>query len=977
MSPIESEPVRVVSPAPGVPQEDQVSPPEEGIEEPEEPPGEEQKKVLVPRAPSQPTAAEIAEHAASGHVSHRSWCIHCVRARKAVQPHYQVDRAGGDGLPTLHMDYFYLSSADAEEEDVMPHLVVRCDKTRRTWATALPQKGTHVFNISWLCSIVREAGWKKMILFSDNEPAMKALKQAVVEAMKDLELTLQESPTSAGHENAPSNGTAESAVREVKRMIRAILSELESNMGQKLNVDHHMLAWVARHAAFLITRFRIGEDGKTAYQRALGREWRRPTIVFGEQILFKAVGAEGHKRKSPLEPRVTMGRYVGTASRNADLLVMTPTGVVKGHSLHRRAELDRWSTERFEELRGLPWKMSNPVERAPQNRVDMPALEGEQPKGEEKEFKPRHLYVLKSDTEKFGYTPCCPGCIAQIAETAARSHNDECRLRIQRKLMETEEGQARVKRAQERVEADYGRKAKRPALEGRPPPDVPEVAASEAAGAPLARPAELTEGMAPEPGRQQGRKRKGEDLEDLYMSEAAQARPIDEPQVISQQGGSSGSGGARPAPAAVQEEPAQADVEIAEPEATSAGSIEKIFQNHGVKCSRREAETLSNLVASLGVDQRSPSVMNDGLWLNMEEKGWKLQTDREAEAMFQALEQNKPLLVTGLPSNGAFVDLQRSQNDLQKISREDAKRQIACKRKCMRACIDAYRQQIHEKRYFLQECPRGTKDFGTSQYSNLSDDTFVVDGPTCVWTVDESGGRLAGTKIKKRTRRVTNSAPVAKASKVICKGDDTKTWKRKLQFKEGTVRVPTDYPPKLVDAIARGIRAQLVPDGQIKEIGHVGGPDPHEEANFEEHHHETLPKAEGLYVKEPVIDANTGVELDPIKVAEARATELAWIKKQDVYQQVPTSMCYEETGGPPITLKWVDRNKGDSTKENFRSRLVVREVKSQGQAAMIPEFALFSSMPPLEALKLMCSLLATLRVSRGGGKLTLTLSLRN
>ena len=183
--------------------------------------------------------------------------------------------------------------------------------------------------------------------------------------------------------------------------------------------------------------------------------------------------------------------------------------------------------------------------------------------------------------------------------------------------------------------------------------------------------------------------------------------------------------------------------------------------------------------------------MNDGLWLNMEEKGWKLQTDREAEAMFQALEKNKPLLVTGIPSNGAFVDLQRSQTDLQKISREDAKRQIACKRKCMRACIDAYRQQIHEKRYFLQECPRGTKDFGTSQYSNLSDDTFVVDGPTCVWTVDESGGRLAGTKIKKRTRWVTNSAPVAKALKVICKGDDTKTWKRTLKFKEGTVRVST------------------------------------------------------------------------------------------------------------------------------------------------------------------------------------------
>ena len=50
------------------------------------------------------------------------------------------------------------------------------------------------------------------------------------------------------------------------------------------------------------------------------------------------------------------------------------------------------------------------------------------------------------------------------------------------------------------------------------------------------------------------------------------------------------------------------------------------------------------------------------------------------------------------------------------------------------------------------------------------------------------------------------------------------------------------YPPK------------LVLDGDMKEIGHVGGPD--EEANFEEHHHSALPKASDLDVGEPVTDAN-------------------------------------------------------------------------------------------------------------------------
>ena len=77
-------------------------------------------------------------------------------------------------------------------------------------------------------------------------------------------------------------------------------------------------------------------------------------------------------------------------------------------------------------------------------------------------------------------------------------------------------------------------------------------------------------------------------------------------------------------------------------------------------------------------------------------------------------------------------------------------------------------------------------------------------------------------------------------------------------------------------------------------------------------------------------------------------------------------MCWDETGRPPITLKWVDRNKGDDVRENYRSRLVVREVKSQGQAALIPDYALFSSMPPLEGLKILCSLLTTLKRSKSG-----------
>ena len=75
------------------------------------------------------------------------------------------------------------------------------------------------------------------------------------------------------------------------------------------------------------------------------------------------------------------------------------------------------------------------------------------------------------------------------------------------------------------------------------------------------------------------------------------------------------------------------------------------------------------------------------------------------------------------------------------------------------------------------------------------------------------------------------------------------------------------------------------------------------------------------------------------------------------------------SGKVPITLKWVDRNKGDDERPNYRSRLVCREVKRAKNADFIPEHASFSAMPPLEALKLLLLLLmVTLKLSKKNRK---------
>ncbi|CAE7515888.1 unnamed protein product [Symbiodinium natans] len=942
-------------------------------EEPEAP-GEEQQRAIVPKSPDQPTADQIAQHEASGHAVHRSWCVHCQRARKMVNPHYRIRRAELEtSLPTLHMDYFFLGK-EKQEDDVMPRLVVRCDKTQRTWATSLPEKGTHAYNVTWLASVIREAGWKRMCLFSDNEHALRALKLKASEEVQNVVFDLRESPTSTEHENAPSNGIAEAAVREVKRMVRAILSELETKLKIEVGVDHPILAWIARHAAFLMTRFRIGEDGKSAYERTLGRPWRRPTIVFGEQVMFKPVGSR-HKRGS-LDARVCMGRYVGTASRNADLLIMTSEGISRGHSLHRRPEDEKWPVEGFEVLRGLPWRMSGPQERASPNRVGMPALEGEQPAPQHRDFKARNLCVMKSDIELYGYTPQCPGCDAQLMGLPQRARNDECRMRVQRRLQETDEGKERVKRAQERVEKDYGKRVKRdqPALEGRPAPDAMDVAAEEAAGAPLSRPMEVEDRAEP--------KQRKRAVEDLYREEPS-TRATDGPDVevigVHVQGGASGSAGPGLDHSHQQ---ARADAEMydtatANPppanEEVRMNLITRMFEQKGLKCSPTEAKAINSMVLQLGGNGNSAvpwSMVNEGIILPMDQEP-PMFAQAEHLRFFEKLEQVKPKLLVGKLPTGPFQSVQRAFDMTNKIGVETRRGNLRKARSQLGLCFEAFEAQKEAGNYFLYECPRGTKSWEHELAQRMG--SYLVEGPMCKWKVDESGKMIAGQSGKKRTRWITNSATVATALEKLCKGN-AKVWNRTLSFKEGIVTAKAEYPPKLERALLAGVRAQLVLDGEMKEVGHVGGPDPHEEPPLEEYLHDTLPKAGQLHVSEPVIDANTGAQLDARKVAEARASELAWVKKQGVYEKVEESVCWDETGRPPITLKWVDRNKGDDVRENYRSRLVVREVKSQGQAALIPDYALFSSMPPLEGLKILCSLLTTLKRSKGGKKLTLKLT---
>ena len=82
-------------------------------------------------------------------------------------------------------------------------------------------------------------------------------------------------------------------------------------------------------------------------------------------------------------------------------------------------------------------------------------------------------------------------------------------------------------------------------------------------------------------------------------------------------------------------------------------------------------------------------------------------------------------------------------------------------------------------------------------------------------------------------------------------------------------------------------------------------------------------------------DDLTGQLLDRRPVREARRKELDVFESKGVWTKRAIDEARRRTGKPPITVRWVDVNKGDDTNPNISSRLVARQIRQPGEEAIL------------------------------------------
>ena len=97
-------------------------------------------------------------------------------------------------------------------------------------STAIEKKGRQGdYAASFMVAFILSLGWKRLVMRSDNEPALLSLLSRVAANLPGVEIVPRTSPEG----DHAANGLAESGVRELKGQAREIRSQLEQRLSKK------------------------------------------------------------------------------------------------------------------------------------------------------------------------------------------------------------------------------------------------------------------------------------------------------------------------------------------------------------------------------------------------------------------------------------------------------------------------------------------------------------------------------------------------------------------------------------------------------------------------------------------------------------------------------------------------------------------------------------------------------------------------
>jgi hypothetical protein len=246
-----------------------------------------------------------------------------------------------------------------------------------------------------------------------SEPALVALIEAAIKEREHATIS-EYSPV----KESQSSGIAEKAVQSCEEMTRTINIGLERRMNRKLPTERPVTKWLVSHAGDTVTRFQVGTDGKTAYERLVGKKYKGEVVEVGAKVLHRLPGVtKPTSQVGKLASKWETGVWLGKRWGSGEHIIGTAEGIVRSRAIKRSPKDQTWDQEAVAAVIGTPWRPDG-VEGLPLEIIPLPPQDvdpvPETATSEPKLPKPRSARITRADLVKYGVTRRCSRCQATM-----------------------------------------------------------------------------------------------------------------------------------------------------------------------------------------------------------------------------------------------------------------------------------------------------------------------------------------------------------------------------------------------------------------------------------------------------------------------------------------------------------------------------------------------------------------------------------
>ena len=328
-------------------------------------------------------------------------------------------------------------------------------------------------------------------------------------------------------------------------------------------------------------------------------------------------------------------------------------------------------------------------------------------------------------------------------------------------------------------------------------------------------------------------------------------------------------------------------------------------------------------------------------------KPWDFNDPQQRRNAEQLLDEQRPLLLIGTPMCTAFSNIQ----NLNKASRdpEVVRAELEKARVHLQWCCRLYQKQLDRGAYFLHEHPAGATSWKTPEIAALLAHPLVdrIVADQCQFGQQTD----SGDPLRKPTGFMSNAPHLLARLSKRCFGKGGLCTRprggRHAECLGKKAQRAAIFQDELCMAILRGFKDQLAADRRTRngEVGVVQDQDGVMMSGDDEvaaamtdaantrpdlgHGGDTTndPLEHVLFTPrwDKFVDDLTGLPLPPELCREARRKEIQYFRDKGVWDIRKISEARVRMGKRPITVRWVETNKGDDAHPNMRSRLVARD----------------------------------------------------